>query len=131
MDDLKSNHVDPKVDNEFLEWLKKKKANDDIGEIKAVRGNMHDYLAMVLDYSFPGVLKLNMTAYVKAMVQNFPGKVEFPWNDKLFKVDEDSKKLNPERGMFLCKRGRQDIHYGIAFLSTRTTAPNEGGWSKL
>ncbi len=99
---------------------------------------------MVLDYSIPGVLKLDMTAYVKAMVQDFAEKLEgkgkFPWEDKLFKVDQDSKKLNPERAKvfhtfvmkdtFLCKRGKQDIQPGIAFLSTRTSAANEGGWSK-
>ena len=36
------------------------------------------------------------------------------------------------KGMFLCKRGRQDIQPGIAFLVTRTsTEPNEGDWVKL
>jgi hypothetical protein len=86
-----------------------------------------------------------MTAYVKSMVQDFPEKLEgsgkFPWTEKLFKVDPESKKLNPERakifhtfvmkGMFLCKRGRQDIQPGIAFLSTRTKDPTESDWAKL
>ena len=35
------------------------------------------------------------------------------------------------KGMFLCKRGRQDIQPGIAFLATRTTKPNEGDRAKL
>jgi hypothetical protein len=145
VDDLKSSHVDPKVNDEFLQWLKEKYANDDIGEVKAVRGKKHDYLAMILDYSIPGVLTVDMTAYVKAMVKDFPEKLEgsgkFPWTEKLFKVDSASKQLSPERakifhtfvmkGMFLCKRGRQDIQPGIAFLSTRTTQPNEGDWTKL
>jgi hypothetical protein len=145
VDDLKSSHVDPKVNDDFLLWLKDKYANDDIGEVKAVRGKKHDYLAMILDYSIPGVLRVDMTAYVKSMVKDFPVKLEgsgkFPWTEKLFKVDPTAKKLSPERakvfhtfvmkGMFLCKRGRQDIQPGIAFLSTRTTQPNEGDWTKL
>ncbi|MGL6008755.1 MAG: Ty1/Copia family ribonuclease HI, partial [Culicoidibacterales bacterium] len=64
-----------------------------------------------------------------------------PWMAKLFTVDAKSNKLDAERtkifhtfvlkGMFLCKRGRQDIQPGIAFLSTRTSSPTEGDWTKL
>ncbi|KAI2506113.1 Reverse transcriptase (RNA-dependent DNA polymerase) [Fragilaria crotonensis] len=145
VDDLKSSHVDPKVNDEFLEWLKKKYASDKIGEVKAVRGHRHDYLAMVLDYSSPGVLKLDMTKYVKTMVEDFPltlsGTGAFPWTNKLFIVDPKSKRLDEERasifhtfvmkGMFLCKRARQDVQPGIAFLSTRTSEPTEQDWAKL
>lgn len=145
VDDLKSSHVDPKVNDEFLDWLKMKYASDEIGEVKAVRGQRHDYLAMVLDYSSPGVLQMDMTKYVKSMVEDFPTKLEgvgtFPWTNKLFTVDPKSKKLDDERarifhtfvmkGMFLCKRARQDIQPGIAFLATRTSEPTENDWSKL
>ena len=106
--------------------------------MKAVRGYRHDYLAMVLDYSRPGVLQVDMTKYVKSMIEDFPSKLEgigtFPWTNKLFTVDSKSKKLDDERakilhtfvmkGMFLCKRARQDIQPGIALLATRTSEPN-------
>jgi len=145
VDDLKSSHVDSKVNDQFLEWLKKKYASDEIGEVKVMREKKHDYLAMKLDYSLPGVLRVDMTKYVKSMINDFPDKLEgvgkFPWTDKLFTVDTKSKKLEHEKakifhtfvmkGMFLCKRGRQDIQPGIAFLATRTTKPNEGDWVKL
>ena len=145
VDDLKSSHVDSKVNDQFLEWLKKKYASDEIGEVKVMCGNKHDYLAMTLDYSLPGVLRVDMTKYVKSMIDDFPVKLEgvgkFPWTDKLFTVDTKSKKLEHEKakifhtfvmkGMILCKRGRQDIQPGIAFLATRTTEPNEGDWAKL
>ena len=86
-----------------------------------------------------------MTKCVKSMIDDFPDKLEgvgkFPWTDKLFTVDTKSKKLEYEKakifhtfvmkGMFLCKRGRQDIQPGIAFLATRTTKQNEGDWAKL
>jgi hypothetical protein len=52
-----------------------------------------------------------------------------------------TKKLGSERakvfntfvmkGMFLCKRGCQDIQPAVAFLATRVTEPNEGDWKKL
>jgi hypothetical protein len=38
IDDLKSSHVDPQVNDKFLAWLKTKYADDKIGEIKAVHG---------------------------------------------------------------------------------------------
>jgi len=145
VDDLKSSHVDPKVNDKFLEWLKTKYASDKIGEVKSVRGHRHDYLAMELDFSRPGVLQVDMTKYVKSMVNDFPEPLEgvgaFPWTNKMFTVDSKSKKLDEKRaaifhtfvmkGMFLCKRGRQDIQPGIAFLATRTSEPNEGDWAKL
>ena len=100
---------------------------------------------MVLDFLIPGVLKVDMTDYVKSMIEEFPeklaGNTNCPWNENFFKVDDTSKKLGREKakifytfvmkGMFLCKRGRRDIQTGIAFLSTRVTEPNEGDWMKL
>jgi hypothetical protein len=54
VDDLKSSHEDPKVNDKFLEWLQQMYGNDGIAKVKAVRGPRHDYLAMILDFSVPG-----------------------------------------------------------------------------
>jgi hypothetical protein len=145
VDDLKSSHVDPKVNDEFLAWLKTKYASDQIGEIKAVRGTKHDYLAMTLDFSTPGVLKVDMTSYVDRMLMDFPdelsGKSKCPWSENLFTVEEESPKLPEDKakvfhtfvmkGMFLCKRARQDLLPGIVFLATRVRDPNQSDWKKL
>jgi hypothetical protein len=64
-----------KVNDEFLSWLRSKYASDKIGEIKTVRGKIHDYLAMTLDFTIPGVLQVNMTQYIKRMMQEFPEKL--------------------------------------------------------
>ena len=145
VDDVKSSHVDKEINDEFLHWLKAMYASDGIGEVKATRGLKHDYLGMVLDYTLPGALKIDMTQYVNAMIEDFPAELagvsKCAWNENLFKVDKDAKKLCKERaaifhtfvmkGMFLCKRGRQDIQPGIAFLTTRVSEPNESDWKKL
>ena len=145
VDDVKSSHVDKHVNDEFLHWLRAMYASDGIGEVKATRGLKHDYLGMTLDYTLPGSLKVDMTRYVNAMVEEFPddlsGKATCAWNENLFKVNKDAKKLSKEKaaifhtfvmkGMFLCKRGRQDIQPGIAFLTTRVSEPNEDDWRKL
>jgi hypothetical protein len=78
-----------------LEWLEKTYASNDIGHVKAICGNHHDYLAMILDFLIPGVLQIDMTPYLKSMIEEFPdklsGKTKTPWNQNLFKVDPTSK----------------------------------------
>jgi hypothetical protein len=145
VDNVKSSHLDKHVNDEFLHWLKAMYASDGIGEEKATRGLKHDYLGMILDYTLSGTLKVDMTQYVKAVIEEFPekssGKSACAWSENLFKVNEDAKKLDKKtaaifhtfvmKGMFLWKRGRQDIQPGIAFLTTRVSEPNEDDWKKL
>jgi hypothetical protein len=145
VDDLKSSHVNPKVNDNFLDWLKATYANDKIGEIKAVCGKKHNYLAMTLDFTTPGVLKIDMTSCVKKMIKDFPenlnGKTKCPWSKTMFKVDEESPRLPEDKmkifhtvvmkGMFLCKRARQDVLPGIVYLATRVKEPNASDWKKL
>ena len=116
VDDLKSSHVDAKVNDHFLKWLEKMYGDEKLAPVKSSRGNIHDYLAMKLDFTEKGNVKVNMVDYVKGMVNDFPVKVEksmYPWNENLFKVDEKSTKLSKEKqetfhtfvakGLFLCK----------------------------
>ena len=52
MDDLKSSHINPKVSDKFLQWIKDmfKQHRD----VKTTQGPLHDYLGMTLDSSVPG-----------------------------------------------------------------------------
>ena len=149
VDDLKSSHVDPKVNDKFIAWLTKTYAPDPkVGQIKAVRGKVHDYLAMVLDFTVPGQVKVDMTDYVKSMVEDFEDIEQLdarsamqPWNENLFKVSADSPLLVKDRaesfhtmvakGLFVTKRARQDIQPAIAFLCTRVKQPTQEDWGKL
>ncbi|CAJ1929599.1 unnamed protein product [Cylindrotheca closterium] len=72
VDDLMSSHMDPKVNDKFAKWL-----NMRYGLIKAciiVRGEIHRYLGMTLDFSVKGKLKIRMDDYVKNMLEDFPVK---------------------------------------------------------
>jgi hypothetical protein len=148
VDDIKSSHLFKKVNDEFLKWLEKTYGEDGIGTVKTTRGLKHDYLAMVLDFSVKGKLRLDMTEYIINMVKDWEkllgvtlGENKAPWSANLFKVDEKSPPLKTQRreifhtfvmkGMFVCKRARQDVQPGIVFLSSRTSKPNEGDWKKL
>ena len=150
VDDLKSSHVDPKVNDRFIKWLEQKYAPDPaVGTIKAVRGKVHDYLAMTLDYSVKGQVKVDMTDYVKSMVEDFNDiedlsevrKTPQPWSEKLFRVNASSPLLDKDKaeqfhtmvakGLFVTKRARQDIQPAIAFLCTRVKTPTDEDWGKL
>jgi hypothetical protein len=133
------------VNDQFLQWLEKTYASNDIGHVKAVCGNQHDYLPMILNFLIPGELQVDMAPYIKSMIEEFPdklsGKTKMPWNENLFKVDPNLKHLKTEqakvfhtfvmKGIFLCKCGHQDIQPAITFMATTVTEPNEGDWKKL
>ena len=145
VDDLKSSHIDPKVNNEFLQRIK-----DTFGqlrEVKTTQGPWHDYLGMTLDYSVPGQVSINMSHCVEKMVkalaqENLKGaSVASPWNENLFKVQHNSSPLEKEQaklfhtvtvqGQFLCKQGHPDIAPAIAYLTTWVQKPNHADWTKL
>ena len=145
VDDLKSSHIDPKVNDNFLQWIKDMLRQ--LSEVKMTEGLLHDYLGMTLDYSVPGQVSMDMSHYVKKMVKEFPqenlkgASVASLQNENLFKVQHDSLSLEKEQaklfhamavqGLFLCKHGHPDITPAIAYLTTWVQKPNHTDWTKL
>ena len=145
VDNLKSSHIDPKVNNEFLQWIKD--TSGQLGEVKMTQGLLHDYLGMTLDYSVPGQVSIDMSHYVEKMVNGIPqenlkgASVASLWNENLFKVQHDSAPLEKEQtelfhtvtvqGLFLCKHGCLDIAPTIAYLTTWVQNPNHTDWTQL
>ena len=144
VDDLKSSHKDPKVNDEFVTWLNRKYGEH--GAVAVHRGKIHEYLGMELEYTKKGELIIGMVKYVEKMIETFPVKLSSkdtamtPAGDNLFDEGQ-SKKLSQARadefhtmvakGLFLCKRARPDIQQPIAILATRVKGPNESDWNKL
>ena len=97
VDYLKSSHIYPKANDEFLQWIKD--TFGQLSEVKMTQGLLHDYLGMTLNYSVPGQVTIDMSHYVKKMVKEFPqenlkgASVASPWNENLFKVQHDSVPL--------------------------------------
>ena len=145
VDDLKSSHVNKKVNDEFLEWLKRKYANDGIGNVSVTRGRRHEYLGMTLVFTNEGNLKIEMINYIDKMCKEFPEKLDgdtkYPWTEKLFSVDKNSDELDTQsknsfhthtmKMMYLAKRARPDVLPAVIFLSTRVKAPTVQDWRKL
>ena len=145
MDDIKSSHKDPRVNNEFLEWLREQYGDSSLGEVEFTRGKRYEYLGMTLDYATKGKLKIDMSRYMDETCISFPEKLsgvaKHPWNEIFFSVNEDGKQMMESnsqifhttvmKSMFLTKRGRPDILHGVCFLSTCVSKPTRGDWNKL
>ena len=143
VDDLKASHKDPKVLESFVQWLEKKYGSKE-NPVKVHRGKVHDYLAMNLDYTVKGQVKVDMTQYVKNMIKEFPESIKkeskTPATEKLFNAHE-SPRLDEQRkeqfhhtvakALFVAKRARPDILPTVSFLCTRVKQPTEEDWFKL
>ena len=146
VDDLKASHVKTQVIDDFIQWVRDK--YEDVTKVKPSRGKKHDYLAMLLDYSTPGVVKIDMSDYVKKILAEFPYLKELgtegaksPAAEHLFKMNDKCKKLEKEKKdefhtnvaklLFLCCRARPDIKCAVSFLCCRVQQPDEDDWKKL
>jgi hypothetical protein len=75
VDDLKSSHKDPKVNNQFDKWLQDNYGEH--GEVTIHCGRIHKYLGMELDFCCEkGKVKIGMIKYVANMLKDFPEKIK-------------------------------------------------------
>ena len=134
--------MDSKVNDEFHKWPQENFGQ--IAEVTGTRGKKHVHLGMTLDYSVPGQVKVDVTDYVKSMIEDFPqdldGKATTPANDHLFDTSRgkqlgDMKKevlhSTVAKALFLTMRARPDIRVTTSFLCTRVKDPATCDWFKL
>ena len=146
VDNVKSSHQDAIVNDEFYNWLQKMYGDPKIAPVKATRGKIHNYLAMNLDFSKPGMVKVDMIKHIEEMIKEFPEEIpnsvkKCPWNEELFKVNPSAKLLEDKKAkvfhtfvakaLFISKRARCDLQPAIAFLTTRVKKPTEEDRIKL
>ena len=103
VDDLLSSHVNPKVNDKFLDWLNKKYGQH--GAVVATRGKKHDYLGMTLDFSEKGVVIVDMVDYVEKMVDEFPEKLK---STHTAMSPADAGLFEPSKGGVLDKKRSED-----------------------
>jgi hypothetical protein len=113
-----------------------------------IRGKIHKYLGMTLDYTIRGQVKITMFDYVNEILNAFDksetkggGTKTSAAPGSLFKVDESCEKLKQDKDvelhnlvaktLYYTKRARPDTCTAITFLNMRVRAPNKDDWNKL
>jgi hypothetical protein len=151
VDDCNISHVDAKVNDQLIKELHDEYESifeDDSGHMKVSRGKVHKYLGMTIDFTMKGQCKISMLEYIDDLLKAFEKvapketgtKVSAAPKD-LFVVDEDSKKLSPERAeefhslvakvLFATKCAWLDTGTAISYFTTWVREPNEQDWKKL
>ena len=143
VDDLKVSHEKESALDDFIEMMEKEFGQD--APLSISRGPIQEYIGITLDFSVPGQVTINMSDYVKTMLNDAPasmdGKAATPAAAHLVKVNTDNPKLltkeNQEmfvhlvmQGLYLSQRGRPDIRTAISFLCSRLNCPDEDDYKK-
>ena len=130
VDDLKISHVEEQVVRSSIQ-----KIQDNFGqhsELSMHIGKRHDYLGMILDFTTPGILEINMSDYIQVILQDTPANLRgtsiVPAAKHLFTTRPDAPKISPQEQeifhhltmqlMYLSKRGRPNIRTAVVFLSS-------------
>jgi hypothetical protein len=143
VDDLKISHVDSKVVDHVIDML-----DEEFGKetpMNKSRGKVHDYLGMILDFSEPGQLTVDMVEYIKTIISEMPeemsGTAKNPASSRLFQIRKDAELLDKDKAvvfhrmvmqlLYLSQRGRPDVRTAVSFLCRRTKAPDKDDYKKL
>ena len=86
VDDLKISHVKENCVKQVITWMKKEFGLQ--AELTIQYGPVVDYLGMILDFSMPGILTVDMSEYIKMILRDIPdhmrGSSSVPANKSLF-----------------------------------------------
>ena len=143
VDDLKISHKHTQVVDDIIAML-----GDEFGKempLTITRGKIHDYLGMVLDFSKPGEVTVDMIDYVKSVIAEMPeemaGTATTPAASHLFKANENPEPLGPEKAatfhrmvmqlQYLSQRGRPDIRTPCPTCASARAKPDWDDWKKL
>ena len=102
---------------------------------------MHKYLGMNLDCREDGKVKIDMTDYLKKILDYLPikfqGRAITPAANYIFEVNNTTRKLSKkdaqafhtivEKLLFLCKQAQPYVLTRVAFLMTPVREPDEDG----
>ena len=100
---------------------------------------------MILDFTTPGILEIDMSYYIQVIYQDTPANLRgtsmVPAAKPLFTTRPNAPKINPQEQqifhhltmqlMYLSQRGRPDIRTAVAFVSSRVANPDQDDYMKL
>ena len=143
VDNLKFSHKNGDTVDALINKLIKKYRKE--AYLTMHRGKLHEYLGMKLGYRVQGKVKIDMTDYLKKVLDDLPNKYQgraiTTTANHLFEVNNTTRKLREKDAqafhtvlaklLFLCKQGHPDILTGVAFLTTRVRDPDEDNGKKI
>ena len=107
VDNLKISYMDPNIVSSFIDDLDKKYGVDarrNKTPLTVKREKVHEYLGMVLDFSKPRKVIIDMKEYIlkilNDLLEEFNGTSITPAAEHLFKVNPNGEKLNAEESVF-------------------------------
>jgi hypothetical protein len=74
VDNLKISHADPEVVTSVIKLLKAKFGKE--APLTIMRGKVHNYLGMTLDYSIDGKVQIKMIDNINNMVKDLPADMD-------------------------------------------------------
>jgi hypothetical protein len=139
VDDLKVSHVKLTVVDSFVSQM-----DAEFGADTPINKS-RDYLGMIMDYTTPRQVVINMTEYIQTVLQDAPANMSgtsmTPAGHHLFTVSENPELLDGELSrtfvhivmqlLYLSQRGRPDIRTAISFLCGRLQGPDHDDYKKL
>ena len=91
-DDLRISHVDGIVVDHIIDQMEEEFGKE--APLTVSRDKVHDYLGMKFDFTTEGVVTVDMSNYVKAVIADMPadmiGKAATPAAHHLFDIRENS-----------------------------------------
>ena len=142
VDNLKMSHVDPDIVSRVLSVIHAEYGN--IVKMIIMRGKIHKYLGMTIDYSSPDKYILSVVDYIVNMVYAVPeymkGGSATPASHHLFDIAEDAKLSQTNSDpfhhflaqlLYLSKRACPDIQLPVSLQCLMFIYPNTEDYRKL
>ena len=113
VDDLKISHASSKVVTSFIEQLQERYGKE--APLTITRGNKHEYLGMLLDYTTDGKVRIDMTKYINTILADLPDifnrEANTPAPNHLFTINKDAEKISEKEAVLF-----HHIVYQLLFL---------------
>jgi hypothetical protein len=144
IDDLMMSHKSPNIVTLYIRKLEKEYARRD--PLTVMRGKLHEYLGMTVDFRVAKQVTFSQYDYLKKLFNDLPedmlgGLKHTAAPEYLFKTTDESCLLSDSKKeefhnitaktLWVSQRTRPDAQLAVGFCCTRVKEPTEHDWKKL
>ena len=118
VDDIKMSHFSQDVLESIMKQIEARFGKE--APLTVMRGPVHEYLGMTIDFSRPGMVQFHMKAFIDDLIAETPsellkGMAASPAGQHLFTVNEDCPKLSEKQAELF-----HHLTVKLLYLSKRT-----------